>query len=61
MAEYKDRRAGDDRRQVHDLSYFESNDDRRDDIERRVNIERRKECFRISTWSSMCSGSRTVE
>ena len=61
MAEYKDRRLGDDRRQVHDLSYFGSSDDRRSNAERRVNIERRKECFRISTWSSMCSGSRAVE
>lgn len=59
-AVYQDRRSGDDRRQVYDLRYLESNDDRRKDVERRFNIERRKDCCRISTWSSMCSASTTA-
>ena len=52
---FMDRRSGEDRRKVYSLSYFQNgNPDRRKGIERRSGQERRADCVRISTWSSVC-------
>ena len=53
---YVDRRSGEDRRQVYDADYFQNGGlERRSGKERRQNDERRKDCVRISKWSSICS------
>ena len=52
---YIDRRSGDDRRQVYDSDYFETNGkERRTWRERRQQDERRSVYFRITKWSSVC-------
>ncbi len=52
---YLDRRRGDDRRKIYSLVYFnQGNPDRRVNNERRKQGERRKNCFRVDTWSSVC-------
>ena len=50
-----DRRSGDDRRQVYDADYFQNGGvERRSGKERRQQYERRKNCIRVSEWSSIC-------
>jgi hypothetical protein len=53
---YVDRRSGEDRRQVYDADYFQNGGlERRSGKERRRHYERRKDCIRVSEWSSICS------
>jgi hypothetical protein len=53
---YLDRRSGEDRRQVYDADYFQNGGlERRSGKERRQQNERRKDCTRVSKWSSVCS------
>jgi hypothetical protein len=53
-----DRRAGEDRRLVHDLSYFENGGvERRTGKERRFRGEQRSGWVRVTQWSSMYVGS----
>ena len=53
---YVDRRSGEDRRQVYDADYFQKGGvERRSGKERRQQYERRKNCIRVSEWSSICS------
>ncbi len=53
---YIDRRSGEDRRQVYDADYFQNGGlERRSGKERRQHSERRKNCIRVSEWSSVCS------
>ena len=53
---YVDRRSGEDRRQVYDADYFQNGGlERRSGKERRLNDERRKDCTRVSEWSSVCA------
>ena len=53
---YLDRRSGEDRRQVYDADYFQNGGlERRSGEERRRHYERRKDCTRVSEWSSICS------
>jgi hypothetical protein len=56
---YVDRRSGEDRRQVYDAAYWESEGiERRRVKDRRQQKERRDSCVRVSKWSSVCaSGS----
>lgn len=52
---YLDRRRGDDRRKSYSLDYFnKGNPDRRVHPERRAQFERRRGCYRVDTWSSVC-------
>jgi len=52
---YRDQRSGEDRRQVHLLSYFsEGGIEKRNAKERRGSAERRKGCIRVTRWSSVC-------
>jgi len=52
---FMDRRSGEDRREAYDLDYFqESGVERRSGTERRLPAERRDDCTRVSTWSSVC-------
>ncbi len=52
---YLDQRSGEDRRQVHLLSYFSKGGiENRNAKERRVSNERRKGCIRVTRWSSVC-------
>ena len=54
---YVDRRSGEDRRQIYDADYFQNGGlERRSGKERRRQYERRKDCIRVSKWSSICSG-----
>ena len=53
---YVDRRCGEDRRQVYNADYFQNGGlERRSGKERRRPYERRKNCTRVSKWSSICS------
>ena len=53
---YVDRRSGEDRRQVYNADYFQNGGvERRSGQERRRHYERRKDCTRVSEWSSICS------
>lgn len=52
---YLDRRAVDDRRKAYDLDYFSvGGAERRAGAERRGEKERRKDCVKVSRWSSVC-------
>ena len=52
---YLDRRSGEDRRQIYDSDYFQNGGlERRSGKERRQHDERRKDCTRVSEWSSIC-------
>ena len=52
---YIDRRSGEDRRQVYDTAYWESEGiERRSAKDRRKEKERRDGCVKISKWSSVC-------
>jgi hypothetical protein len=56
---YLDRRSGDDRRQIYMIDYFSAgNPERRTGKERRDEVERRKDCMRVSRWSSVCVDQR---
>ena len=56
---YVDRRSGEDRRQVYDADYFQNGGlERRSGKERRRPYERRKDCTRVSEWSSICSAEK---
>ena len=56
---YVDRRSGEDRRQVYDADYFQNGGlERRSGKERRRHYERRKDCIRVSEWSSICSAEK---
>jgi hypothetical protein len=53
---YMDRRSGEERRQVYDSDYYENGGmERRSGRERRQNSERRRDCIKISQWSSVCA------
>ena len=53
---YVDRRSGEDRRQIYDADYFQNGGlERRSGKERRQPHERRKDCTRVSEWSSIRS------
>ncbi len=53
---YVDRRSGEDRRQVYDSDYFQNGGlEKRSGKKRRQHYERRKECTRVSEWSSVCT------
>jgi len=52
---YVDRRSGEERRQTYDSDYFENQgQERRKDKDRRLQVERRDRCVRVSNWSSVC-------
>jgi len=52
---YRDQRSGQERRQVHLLSYFSSGGkENRSARERRSSEERRNGCIRVTQWSSVC-------
>jgi len=52
---YIDRRSGEEMRQYYTPAYFDKNGmERRVTGERRINVERRKGCGRVSTWASVC-------
>jgi hypothetical protein len=51
--------SGEDRRQVYDADYFQNGGlERRSGKERRQHYERRKDCTRVSEWSSVCSSDK---
>jgi hypothetical protein len=57
---YLDRRSGEDRRQAYDIDYFEEGGtERRKGKDRRLPIERRKGCVKVSRWSSVCVRKNT--
>lgn len=59
---FLDRRSGEDRRQVYSLDYFfKDYPDRRSPVEQRTNKERRRDCVRISEWSSACPDANEFE
>ncbi len=59
---YLDRRSGEDQRHRHDLDYFsEGGLERRQAEERRTPSERRKDCIKVSRWSSVCPEKKTAE
>ena len=52
---FLDRRSGEDRRQAYSLDYFfKDYPERRTASEKRANEERRRDCVRITAWSSVC-------
>lgn len=52
---YIDRRSGEDRRQVYDSDYWESDGiERRSIKDRRLQKERRVSCVRVTEYSSVC-------
>jgi hypothetical protein len=52
---YRDRRSGDDRREVYDLEFFEQGGmERRSGVEIRQNRGRRVQCVNVSECSSVC-------
>ncbi len=56
---YIDRRSGEDRRQVYDTAYWESEGiERRSAKDRRKEKERRDGCVKISKWSSVCINNK---
>ena len=59
---YLDRRSGEDRRKAYDLDHFTDGGlERRDEKERRKPKERRKDCVKVSTWSSVCPKNKNDE
>jgi hypothetical protein len=59
---YLDRRSGEDRRKAYDLDHFaEGGLEQRDEKERRNRKERRKDCVKVSTWSSVCPKNEADE
>jgi hypothetical protein len=52
---FLDRRSPDDRRQTYDLDHFsDGGSERRTGTERRDPKERRKDCVKVTKWSSVC-------
>ena len=52
---YLDRRSGEDRRKTYDIDYFTGGGaERRTAGKRRSSKERRKDCVKVSQWSSVC-------
>ncbi len=52
---YLDRRSGEDRRKAYDLNHFSDGGvERRGEKDRRNAGERRKDCVKVSKWSSVC-------
>ena len=52
---FLDRRSGEDRRETYDIDYFtDGGAERRAAKERRNAKERRKDCVKVSQWSSVC-------
>ena len=59
---YLDRRSGEDRRKTYNLDHFtEGGEERRCTKERRHEKERRKDCVKVSKWSSVCPKDETKE
>ncbi len=57
---YLDRRSGEDQRKAYDLDHFtEGGLERREAKERRKRDERRKDCVKVSRWSSVCPKNET--
>ena len=57
---FLDRRNPDDRRQTYDIDYFsEGGSERREGEERRDTKERRKDCIKVSKWSSVCPKNKS--
>ena len=57
---YMDRRTGQDRRYIHLLSFFANGGkETRNEKDRRGVTERRKDCMRVTKWSSVCVKNRT--
>ena len=53
---YLDRRSGEDRREAYDIDYFaDGGAERRREDDRRHPKERRKDCVKVSKWSSVCA------
>lgn len=53
---YLDRRSGDDQREVYNINYFaDGGAERRDGDERRHPKERRKDCVKVTRWTSVCT------
>jgi hypothetical protein len=52
---YRDRRSGDDRREVYDLEFFDKGGmERRSGVEIRQKQGRRVQCVNVSEWSCIC-------
>jgi hypothetical protein len=52
---YLDRRSGEDRRAIYLIDYFSAGGmERREMKERRNPKERRRDCVKVSRWSSVC-------
>ena len=52
---YLDRRSGEERRKAYHLDYFShGGTERRAEGDRRSSKERRKDCVKVSRWSSVC-------
>ena len=57
---YLDRRSGEDRRETYNIDYFSDGGiERRDSKDRRKPKERRKDCVKVSKWSSVCPENKT--
>lgn len=57
---YLDRRSGDDRRETYHIDYFsDGGTERREAKDRRKPRERRKDCVKVSKWSSVCPENKT--
>ena len=53
---YLDRRSGEDRREAYAIDYFaDGGAERRREDDRRQTKERRKDCVKVSKWSSVCA------
>lgn len=53
---YLDRRSGEDRREAYDIDYFaDGGAEKRRGDDRRQPKERRKNCVKVSKWSSVCA------
>ena len=55
---YLDRRSGEDRREAYSIDYFANGGaERRKRTDRRQPKERRKDCVKVSKWSSVCAAN----
>lgn len=58
---YLDRRSGEDQRETYNIDYFsEGGIERRDTKDRRKPGERRKDCIKVSRWSSVCPEKKST-
>ena len=56
---YLDRRSGEERREVYDADYWDSEGvERRKLKDRRQQKERRQSCVKVSKWSSVCPNDK---